>query len=302
MQTILFAIGTAFFAASQDIVVDSLRIDTLSKEELGEAAGTYQLGYRLAMFVSGAGVVMTSARISWTFAYWFVGFCCFMGMVSVLFVKEPERPVVQTENIFKQMVIEPFKDFMQKNDWLMILVFIVLYKICNAVLGRMALPFYNDTGFTKDQIALISGTFGPWVTIFGVFIGGVLVARFNVLKCLLCLGFVEILTSFAFAFLAYLGNNQTAFIATIIFDNIVGGMGGSVFVAFLSGLCSKKYSATQYALLTSLMAVSTSLIAANSGRLADQMGYFDFFVFTGVLMVPALVLLTFIIRGQEKNG
>ena len=302
MQMFLFAIGTAFFAASQDIVVDSLRIDTLSKEELGEAAGTYQLGYRLALFVSGAGVVMTSALISWKLAYIIVGIFCFSGMISILFVKEPPQEPVQKQQLFKQMVIEPFTDFMQKNDWLLILIFIVLYKLCNAVLGRMAVPFYNDVGFTKNQIGLISGTFGPWITILGVFIGGILVARFNIFKCLLGLGFVEILTSGAFAYLAYLGNNQGVFIATIIFDNIVGGMGGSVFVAFLSGLCSKKYSATQYALLTSLMAVSTSLVAANSGLWAEQMGYVDFFLFTGVLMVPALILLSIIMKGQNKNA
>ena len=299
--TFLFALGTAFFAASQDIVVDALRIDTLSKDELGEAAGTYQLGYRLALFVSGACVVMASAYISWMLAYIIVGLLCFCGMVSILFVDEPPCKAVQKQHLFKQMVIEPFADFMQRKDWLLILVFIVLYKLCNAVLGRMAVPFYNDVGFTENQIGLISGTFGPWVTILGVFIGGVLVARFSVLKCLFYLGFVEILTSCAFAFLAYLGNSQEVFMATIVFDNIVGGMGGTVFIAFLSGLCSKKHSATQYALLTSLMAVATSFVAAYSGVWAKEMGYINFFFFTGLLMIPALILLSFIIGAQKQK-
>ena len=301
MQTFLFAILTAFFAASQDIVVDSLRIDTLSKDELGEAAGTYQLGYRLALFVSGAGVVMISSLISWRLAYAIVGLFCLSGLFAILFVKEAPQESVQNQQLFKQMVIEPFYDFMQRKDWLLILVFIVLYKLCNAVLGRMAVPFYNDIGFTKNQIGLISGTFGPWVTIVGVFLGGVLVARFSVLKCLLGLGFVEILTSCAFAFLAYLGNNPIIFTATIFFDNVVGGMGGTVFIAFLSGLCSKKYSATQYALLSSLMAVSASVISAQSGVWAEEMGYVNFFLYTGVLMVPALILLVFIMRGQDES-
>ena len=302
VQTFIFAFLTAFFAASQDIVVDSLRIDTLSKDELGEASSTYQLGYRLALFVSGAGVIMAPSFVSWRLAYVIVGLFCLSGMIAVLFVKELPQEPVQNQQLFKQMVVEPFADFMKKNDWLLILIFIVLYKLCNAVLGRMAMPFYNDVGFTKNQIGLISGTLGPWVTIVGVFIGGVLVARFNVLKCLFGLGLVEILTSCAFAFLAWLGNNQTVFVATIFFDNFVGGMGGTVFVAFLSGLCSKKYSATQYALLTSLMAVSVSVVAARSGVWAEQMGgYVNFFLYTGVLMIPALVLLLFIMKGQKNE-
>ena len=300
LQTFLFAFGVAFFAASQDIVVDALRIDTLDKDELGQAAGTYQLGYRLAALISGAGVVMASAYISWSLAYIIVGACCFLGMISLLCVKEPKRakqPV--TQHIFRQMVVDPFADFMKKNNWALLLIFIVLYKMCNMVLGRMASPFYIDVGFTKNQIGLISGTFGPWLTIFGVFMGGALVARFNVLKCLFGLGVVEILTSCAFAFLAFVGNSQAAFICTIIFDNIVGGMGGAVFIAFLSGLCSKNYSATQYALLTGFMSMSGSLIASYSGVWADQMGWISFFLFTGALMVPALMLLVVIMKRQK---
>ena len=301
LQTFIFAFLTAFFAASQDIVVDALRIDTLSKDELGEASGTYQLGYRIALLISGAGVVMASACISWSLAYILVACLTLVGMAGILFVKEPQSKAVQKKDLFRQMVVAPFVDFMQRKDWLLILVFIVLYKLCNAVLGRMAVPFYNDVGFSEEQIALISGTFGPWVTIVGVFIGGVLVARISVLKCLFGLGFVEILTSCAFAFLAYLGNSQEVFMATIVFDNVVGGMGGTVFIAFLSGLCSQNYSATQYALLTSLMAVATSFVAAYSGIWAEEMGYINFFLVTGVLMSPALILLGFIMRGQVKK-
>ncbi len=302
LQTFLFAFMTAFFAASQDVVVDALRIDTLNKNELGQGAGTYQLGYRLASFVSGAGVVMASAYVSWSMAYLVVGIACFFSMLAIFFVKEPPHRKLKKHHIFRQMVIEPFTDFMKKNDWALILIFIMLYKLCNTVLGRMAMPFYSDVGFSKNQIALISGTFGPWVTIVGVFIGGTLVLRYNIFKCLIGLGFVEILTSIAFAMLAFIGDNQTAFIATIIFDNVVGGMGGTVFIAFLSGLCSKNYSATQYALLTSLMSVCGYLMASYSGVLADKMGWVGFFLFTGVLMLPALTLLTFIIHRQKINS
>ena len=198
------------------------------------------------------------------------------------------------------MVIAPFKDFMKHNKWALLLVFIILYKLCNAVLGRMALPFYKDLGFSKGEIALISGTIGPWITLTGVAIGGVLVMRYKILKLLMALGFVEILTSVVFALFSYFEHSTIMFLIVILFDNIVGGMGGAVFIAFLSGLCSKKYSATQYALLTSLMMLAISVISVYSGIWAEEMGWFFFFLFTGVLMMPALVLLSYLIVKEKK--
>ena len=192
------------------------------------------------------------------------------------------------------------KDFMTRNYWALLLVFIVLYKLCNAVLGRMALPFYKDLGFSKAEIALISGTIGPWITLIGVALGGVFVMRYRILKLLMALGVVEILTSVVFALFSFFPHSSVMFLIVILFDNIVGGMGGAVFVAFLSGLCSKKYSATQYALLTSLMMLAVSVISVYSGIWAEKMGWFGFFLFTGFLMLPALMLLSYLIR-CEKN-
>ncbi|MDD3668984.1 MAG: MFS transporter [Alphaproteobacteria bacterium] len=295
VQTFVFAFLTAFFAASQDIVVDALRIDTLNKEELGEGAGTYQLGYRMGLLVSGAGVVWASSMVSWNLAYAVVGLAGVLGMIGILCVREEPRPAAPGP-LLRQMVVSPFADFMTRKLWLMILVFIALYKVSNAVLGRMALPFYYDIGFTKAQIALVSGLYGPFITLLGVLAGGVLAARYSVLKCLFWLGFVEIGTSLVFAGLAAVGPSMPVFALTILFDNIVGGIGGAVFIAYLSGLCSKAYSATQYALLTSMMAVAVSVIASYSGVWAGQMGYPLFFVFTGLLMAPALILLRVMMR------
>lgn len=302
LQTYLFALLTAFFACSQDIVVDALRIDTLTKEELGEGAGTYQFGYRMGLLLSGAGVVALSSFISWQSAYFLIGCFVITGFVSIFFVRESEQlPPQKSAHLLHDMVITPFADFMKKNVWFLVLVFIVLYKLCNAVLGRMALPFYDDIGFSKEQIALVSGAFGPWITMAGIPIGGLLVMRYGILKSLFGLGFVEILTSLAFAGLALLGANMPAFFGVIIFDNIVGGMGGAVFVAYLSSLCSRAYSATQYALLTSLMAVAGSLVASYSGFWAQDLGWPVFFVFTGVLMVPALCLLVYLMTIEKKK-
>ena len=300
LQTYILALLTAFFASSQDIVVDALRIDTLSEEELGEGAGTYQFGYRMGLLLSGAGVVALSAYVSWSLAYFLVGCFVLTGFISIFWVKE--KPVLPTKTSFKELVVNPFADFIKRHyAWQLILIFIVLYKLCNAVLGRMALPFYADIGFTKEQIALVSGAIGPWITMAGIPIGGLLVMRFGILNSLLYLGIVEILTSFAFAGLAVLGANVPAFFLTIVFDNIVGGMGGAVFVAYLSSLCHKSYSATQYALLTSLMAVASSFVASTSGFMAQSLGWPIFFILTGILMIPALILLKSMLYLNEKG-
>lgn len=302
MQTYILAFAVAFFAASQDIVVDALRINILKKEEFGEGAGAYQFGYRMGGLLAGAGIVAASAFISWQSAYLGSTVLLLIGLGAALWVKESgdSRAVSTTQNFWQTTIIAPFADFMKRPNWLWILLFIVLFKLCNAVLGRMAMPFYLAMEFSKSEIALISGTIGPWVTISGIAIGGVLVMRYPILKLLLVLGSVEILTSVVFACFSLVGHSIPFFLVVILFDNIVGGMGGATFVAFLSGLCTKRFAATQYALLTSLMMVALSVISLFSGIWAEMMGWFNFFMFTGVLMIPALVLLCFLIKA-EKN-
>lgn len=301
LQTYLFAFLTAFFAASQDIVIDALRIDTLKREEFGEGAGMYQFGYRMGMLLAGAGVVAVSAYISWQVAYFIVGCIIVVGMISILFVQEKTSEIkVKNGSVWQTMVLDPFRDFMARANWYWILIFIVLYKLCNAILGRMALPFYQQMGFSKGEISLVSGTFGPWITMAGIAIGGIFVMRYNILKLLFALGLVEILTSVAFAFFSLFYHSLPAFFIVIVFDNIVGGMGGAVFVAFLSGLCSRAYSATQYALLSSLMMLASSVVSVYSGVWAQEMGWSIFFLFTGLLMIPALTLLFYLIQKEKR--
>ena len=299
LQTFFWAFLTAFFAASQDIVVDALRVDTLTKDEMGEGASLYQYGYRMGMLLSGAGVLALSSRVSWSAAYAVTAFFVFVGLLALLRVKNVSEKGEKAD--IRQLFFPAFKDFVSRHkNWIVVLSFVVLYKLCNAMLGKMAYVFYAKMDFTTDQIALVSGTIGPFVTMIGVAIGGILVARFSVLKCLFYLGWVECLTSLTFALLSIVGNNVPFFVLTIVFDNIVGGMGGSVFVAYLSGLCSRKCSATQYALLSGLMAISTSFVASVSGFLAEKMGWYEFFIMTGFLMVPALCLLIGLMNHERK--
>lgn len=299
LNTFLWAFLTAFFAASQDIVVDALRVDTLKKEEMGEGASLYQYGYRMGMLLSGAGVLALSTRISWVGAYALTAFFVFVGLIALLFVKNISENKKKVEGF--QIFTSAFKDFFNRHkEWGIILSFVISYKFCNALLGKMSGVFYKEMDFTNDEIAVVSGSIGPFVTMLGVAVGGVLVARFSVLKCLFYLGLVECLTSLAFALFYLVGNSLPFFILVIVFDNIVGGMGGSVFVAYLSGLCNRQYSATQYALLSSLMAFAISFAASTSGFWVEMMGWYEFFIMTGFLMVPALFLLVRIMNDERK--
>ena len=290
---------TSFFASGQDIVVDALRIDTLDKEELGEGAGTYQFGYRIGMLCAGAGVTSIAPIISWKSGYFILACFIILGIISLFFIREPKN---DTEHFsYNEVVTKAICSFTQINHDGLILLFVVLYKMCNAVLGKMAGPFYLLNGFSEGQIALVSGIFGSWVTMVGIPLGGLLVMRFGLLKSLFGLGLIEIMTSIAFAVLAYLGNNLPAFFVVIAFDNIVGGMGTAVFVAYLSSLCIKEYSASQYALLSALMMISSSVFSAFSGYLASHLGWLNFFLMTGILMMPSLFILKKLIQYEKKE-
>ena len=294
-----FSFAAAFFSASQDIVIDSLRIDTLKGDDLKEGSSLYQLGYRIGMLISGAGIIALSQYLSWAVCYQISISLVLLGMIAVLHLQDSSNKQIRKVN-FKQLIFAPFSDFIHRHqNWLFLLTFIVLYKMCNAVLGRMAYQFYADIGFTKTQIALISSSLGTFITIGGVFLGGLLMVKMGYFKSLMYLGIVEILTSFAYALLALVGPNVYAFATVIVFDNTVGGMGGAVFVAFLSSLCSRTYSATQYALLASLTMFASSSLAATSGWIAEKTGWILFFMLTGIVMIPSLILLKKIMKGQK---
>lgn len=296
-ETFLWALGVAFFSASQDIAVDALRIDTLPREDIGAGASLYQFGARMGMLLAGAGVVAAPASVPWRLAYMLASVLILLGMAALFKVREEPLPQPATARPFwHAAVVAPLADFARRAHWPLIFVFIIAYKLCNAFLGRMALPFYSDMGFSKAQIALVSGAVGPWITIAGIALGGLLMVRIGILRSLLGLGIFEIGTSVAFAVFALLEPSLPLFFTLIVFDNITGGMGGAVFVAYLSSLCSRAYSATQYALLTSLMMISVSLLAAYSGFAAERLGWFSFFMLTGLLMLPALGILLYLMR------
>ena len=279
----------AFAASTQETVADGLRIDTLQGDDLKAGCSAYELGMRLGMLSAVAGMLFLSAKTSWQFAYQASCILIGIGFISLCFVSEKHDAPKAVH--FKQMIISPFLDLIQYKDFWILCLFVVVYKLCNCMLGPMAYPFYFDIGFTSEQVAVVSGTFGVFVTMTGVLLGGLAMLKWNYKQLLLWLGVIEIFTSIAFAVFAMIGPSMPVFFAVILFDNILAGMGGVVWIAYLSSLCNQSYSATQYAFFNALNMIPLSVLASRSGWLAEHMGWPIFFAFTGVLMLPALWMI-----------
>jgi PAT family beta-lactamase induction signal transducer AmpG len=207
---------------------------------------------------------------------------------------------------FRRAVIDPFADFLTRPGWLVILLFVGLYKYGDALLGNMAMPFYLEMGFTKTDIGLVSKGFGLAMTLVGAFLGGTLVARMGILRALLVGGILQAASNLVFAWQAYMGDSIPALMVTISVENLSGGIGTAAFVAYLSSLCNIAYTATQYALLSSFMAFARTLFSSGAGWLADQMSWVTFFLITTAAAIPGLLLLVWLMRlypaGEEGRG
>jgi PAT family beta-lactamase induction signal transducer AmpG len=304
--TALWAVAVAFASASQDIVIDAFRIELLEDNEQGFGAAATQLGYRGGLVAAGAGALFAASYGGWDLAFRLMAGCVLVGMVTVLLTPEPQRRgkmvtaqqdgPVPFGQWLKIAVIEPFADFMKRDKWAVILVFILAYKVGDAVAGATAGPFYIDMGFSKDEIGWASKIFGVGATLAGIAIGGLMVYRLGIMKALMVAGILQMLSNLMFAAQAVIGHDFAFLFATIGIENLSSGMGAVAFVAYLSSLCNVAYTATQYALLTSLMAVPRSVIAASGGYFAETLGWTPFFVWTTVAAAPGLLILWWLMR------
>jgi PAT family beta-lactamase induction signal transducer AmpG len=330
-----FAVITAFGSATQDIAIDAFRIESAPQELQGAAAGAYQLGYRLAILSAGAGALkIASMAGNWTAAYLTMAALVSIGVVTVLLVREPARtPVPETANALSEplarsgalgrvgawlmvSVVGPFMDFFGRHGWyaLLILLFIGSYRLTDITMGVMANPFYIDVGFSKDDIAEVSGFYGVWVGIAGALLGGVVVARWGLMRPLIVCAVLAAASNLLFYMVAVDGreildlgtcrdslclpDNPAAvrrgdillLYLTISAENLVGGATGTVLIAYLSSLTNAAYTATQYALFGSLWSFVGKLVASTSGWIIDETSYPFFFVYTAVLGIPAVVL------------
>ena len=321
-----FALVVAFGSATQDITIDAYRIEAAAEHYQGAMAAAYVFGYRLALLAAGAGAFYLAADHSWAYAYLVMALLMLVGMVTTLIIREPEheqnqlaqqieanlaQSVVQVAGPnklvalatwFTGAVISPFIEFFQRNGRLalFILFLIATYKLSDITMGVMANPFYLDMGFSKIEIANISKLFGFFMTIAGAALGGIFVMRYGTHKPLVLGAVLIILTNLLFALLA-LGQANLVMLAIVIAaDNLSGGFATSAFIAFLSGLTNKAYTATQYALFSSLMTLPAKVIGGFSGIVVDGVGYVYFFLYAGCLGLPALVLAVYVIRRQKN--
>lgn len=280
----------AFCGASQALTVDALKIDLLTtKEELTDGTTVKEFGGRLGYLGATAGMFALSMYLSWNMAYKIATIMILIGLISLFFIKEP--PKVQKKISFNTTVKIPFLELCQRQNIFLLCLFIVLYKLCNGMLGSMAYPFYNKVGFTAKDVLEVSSIFGTIMTALGILTGGFILHKFKIRPLLFILGCIEILTSMAFAGLAIIGPSIPLFVVVIIFDNIVGGIGSAVWIVFISRMCSRNFSATQYGFLDALTMIPLTLLGMLSGWLAQKLGWPSFFVLTGLFMVPALFFI-----------
>lgn len=304
----VFALLVAFASASQDIVIDGYRIELIKKESQGIAASFYVYGYRIGMLISGAGALALSDIIGWDVVY-FVMAIFMLSATFLTLIAEETRQNWEIENAkrnhnfslwFKNSVIEPFLDFTRHPKWLTILAFVICFKLADAFAGNLTLPFLLETGFSKIEIASIVKTFGLFATLAGVFFGGILIKKIGIVKSLWIASLAQMLSNFSFSYLSLIGHDSSALYAVIFIENFSGGIGDSVFVAYLSSLCSIAFSATQYAILVSCATFARSVLASSAGVFAEIFGWYDFFIFSALLAIPGLLLLGLITLKKSK--
>jgi len=279
-----------FFSASQDIVVDAYRREDLPDEELGLGASLYVNGYRTGMLLASGGGLIMADHIPFSMVYQVMAACMLPGVLTTLLAPEPDihgRP----PKTLKEAVVQPLIEYFNRQGALWILAFILLYKIGDTMASAITIPFYLDIGFTKTQIGTVVKLFGFWATVGGSLIGGVIMLRLNINRSLWVFGFFQAISTAGFAILARIGNSLFALSAVITFENFSSGMGTAAFVAFMASITDKRFTATQYALLTSLMGVPRVIASAPTGFLVKHLGWETFFIGCTFIAVPGLLLL-----------
>jgi MFS transporter, PAT family, beta-lactamase induction signal transducer AmpG len=293
----LAALAIAFFSASQDIIIDAYRVEVLNDDQQGAGAGAYQIGYRLAMLASGAGTLIIADQLGWAAAYITMASAMLVGVITVILSPEPgmsDRPSVVGEALLPRVVEMfrgPFVAFMTTRGWFAVLVFVLFYKFGDTLASMMTGPFYLEIGFTKTQIGFVAKAVGIGATIGGAIIGGMLVYARGIVASLWICGVFQLVSNFMFVLLAMAGNDLWVLAATVGIENLAGGMGGAAFIAYMASLCHISFTATQYALLSSLFSFGRTLFAAPAGFLAETVSWEAFFSLTVLAALPGLALL-----------
>ncbi len=321
------ALLVAFSSATQDIAIDAWRIEAMPVESQGAMSGTYQMGYRLGMLLAGGGAFTLAHYYSWSVAYSVLAMFMLIGVLTTLLIPEPQRNISgdtwkeeervihflensahlpdKVRSVYAWLigaVVCPFTDFFKRNGQfaLIVLLFIGLFRVSDISMGIMANPLYVDVGYSDLQIGLVTKTIGPIVTILGALLGGAMVVRYGVFPILMLGAIIVVVTNLLFVIVAMSPPGTALLSVVIAADNLSAGIAGSAFIAYLSGLTNKAYTATQYALFSSLMLLPAKFIGGFSGTVVEAHGYVSFFIYTAALGLPAILLIRMLAK-HDKN-
>ncbi len=332
---VIFAVIVAYSSATQDIVIDAYRIESAPEKFQAAMAAAYMTGYRLAMIMAGAGSLAIAAWASpsdayqlsaWSFSYLVMAGCMFVGIITTFICHEPEyidkhnkelkriESKLEHQHIPKFLsrfvawlnisIVAPFSDFFKRygKQSLMILLLIATYRISDIVMGIMANPFYVDMGYTKGEVAAISKVFGVIMTLVGAGLGGILLTRYSTYSILFLGAFLVVITNLTFAVLALVGKDLVLLTLIISMDNISAGIATTAFITYISKLTNIEFSATQYALLSSMMLLFPKFVAGFSGLYVDGFGYVNFFISSALIGIPVLGLIALLKRVIKEDS
>ena len=295
------AFFVTLFSASQDIVVDAYRREDLTDNQLGLGSSFYVNGYRLGMLLAGSGGLILADRVSFDRVYLLMAASLLLGVATTLLCREPllTRGAPGT---FKEAVIEPFADYFSRDKALLLLLFILLYKIGDQMASTLTTPFYLSLGFSKTQIGAVAKLAGLWAVLAGGLLGGIILLRIGIIRSLWLFGVLQAIGILSFTALALIGNSLPALVAAIVVEQLTSGMGTSAYVAYMASLTNKRFTATQYALLSSCMGIPRVIVAAPAGLLAKLTGWPLFFLGCALAAIPGLLLLPIIARQYRRDA
>lgn len=284
------ALLVAFFSATQDIAIDAFRREYLDEIELGLGSTMTMYGYRIAMLISGGLAVAMADHFSWQIVYLIMALLMFLGIIATFYAPEPP-PFEIKDKSFYNSVIGPFKEFISRDGSLVILLFVLLFKLGDALSGSMLNPFYKEMGFEKTDIGLIAKTFGLASSLVGLFIGGVVIYYIGILRSLWIFGILQALSTGSFALITYVGPERWALALTVIFEDVSSGMGSAAFVAYMASITNRQYTATQYAILSSIATLGRNFFSGFSGHMVKSLGWGNFFYTCALIALPGLIFL-----------
>ncbi len=284
------ALCVTYFSASQDIVIDAYRREDLADEELGLGSSLYVSGYRIGMWVAGGGGFILADLIPFSMVYLVMACCMLPGIVTTLSTPEPKAPYGIPQSM-REAVIEPFMEYFSRKGAWWILGFVLLYKLGDTMASAMTTPLYLDLGFSMTEIGTVVKTFGAGAIIAGGLIGGVIMIRLGINRSLWVFGVLQAVSTAGFVVLSQIGSSVPVLTVVIAFENLSAGMGTSAYAAFMASITNKKFTATQYALLTSLMGIPRVIASSGTGYMAKYMGWHSFFLFCTLIAIPGMLLL-----------